>query len=379
MFVLFGMMILASLSAAVVETSFQRLNVARSMSERGRALEVAMTGLDLAVFELQKGYDIGGDGIGNSEGSMSGGDYRVTIDPAFGAGSSYRLSVLGEYGGSSQGIELVVASGGSLPFGLFGRTSLVMGGNASIDSYDASAGTYASQVVGTHAGNNGSMGSNSDIIASGGLVHGNATPGPAFQVLGDPTNVTGSTAPALEPYEFEEYNYNPSVASSGTYTGTHMLSNGSFRYDELKLVGNHTLTLSGDVDLYVDGSIAIGGNSQIVVLSGANVNVHHGSDTIKIAGTGIVNQSALPSNLTIFSATTDEVKVTGTSDFYGLLYAPDAEFRVQGTSNWFGAVIADRVSLTGTGDMHFDDSLQTPGSDSSFSVQSARPISTVGL
>lgn len=379
MFVLFGMMILASLSAALVQTSFQRHNVARSLNDQDRAIEAAMTGLDLAVFEIQESLDTGDDGIGNSEGELAGGSYSVTIDPVFGASENYTLRVSGEFGESSRGIEMIVTSESYFPYGMFGKSSLDMGGTYSVDSYDSEDGTYASQSSGGFAGGNGNLGCNGDIIAGGSTVYGNATPGPGFQVLGDPTNVTGSTSPAVVPYEFETYVYDPPLVATGNYQGTGTLTAGAYRYNRLRLVGTQVLTLEGEVDLYVDGGFDISGTASIVVAPGATVNIYHGSGTMNIAGTGIVNQEALPANLTITSATTDSIKVSGTSAFYGLLYATEAEFRSIGTSDWYGVVVADTLDLGGSGFLHFDESLQIPEELSQFRIRSARPISTAGL
>jgi hypothetical protein len=378
-FVIFGMVILASLSAAVVHTSFQRQSVARSMTEQDRAFEAALTGLDIAVFEIQANVNVVGDGIGNSEGALTGGKYSVTIAPEFGDSENYTLRALGEFGESKQALELIVSSENYFNYGMFGRSSLEMGGSYSIDSYDSEEGTYSSQSNGSYAGENGNLGSNSDIIANGGAVYGNATPGPSFQVLGDPSNVTGSTAPAIVPHEFETYIYEPPIASGGNYRGTRTLNSGVYRYNQLGLVGNHVLTLDGEVDLYVDGDFSVGGTASIVVAPGAVVNIYHGAGTVNIAGGGIINQDANPANLTIVSATSESIRVAGSAAFYGLLYAAESDFRSLGTSDWYGAVVADTISLTGTGMLHFDESLQVPAELSSFHVRSARPISTQGF
>ncbi|MFT5198412.1 MAG: hypothetical protein ACI87O_001069 [Planctomycetota bacterium] len=378
-FVLFGMMILVSLSAALVQTSFQRQNTARSINEQGRAFEAAMTGLDLAVFELQEGVDVVADGIGNVEGEMGGGDYLVSIVPEFGTSENYTLTASGAFGNSNQGIEMIISAENYFPYGMFGKTSLEMGGTYSIDSYNSEEGTYASQSNGTFAGDSGNLGCNGDIVAAGSTVYGDATPGPGSQVLGDPTNVTGSTAPAVVPHEFETYVYDPAIASSGSYRGTRTLSGGEYRFDALRLVGTQVLTLEGEVDLYVDGNFDISGTASIVVAPGATVNIFHGSGTMNIAGTGIVNQEALPANLTITSATTESISVSGTSAFYGLLYATESQFRSIGTSDWYGVILADTLSLSGSGFLHFDESLEIPVDLTQLRIRSAIPISTVGL
>jgi hypothetical protein len=67
------------------------------------------------------------------------------------------------------------------------------------------------------------------------------------------------------------------------------------------------------------------------------------------------------------SATTISYK--GTSDFYATMYAPYATVDIQGTSGIYGSVTALNVDDKGTGDVHYDLSLQnTWGSASPFRI-----------
>lgn len=375
--VLLILVVLAGMCAAVVSTSLLRQGAARSMHEQERAFQAAMTGLDIAVYEIQEGVDLDSNGIGNAVGDVGGEAYAVTIDPAFSGGGEYTLQAAGQFGPSRQGIEVVIAADDSFPFGVFARDGINMSGGFSVDSYNSSAGTYASQVSGSHAGDEGNLGSNGDIKAGGGIVYGDATPGPGFQVTGDPSNVMGSTAPATTPFHPDPYVYSPPIASSGDWSGPGTITAGTYRFDEFNVSGGNTVVISGDVTLYVDDKFTSSGGSILQVQPGASLVIHHGSSDFKVSGGGVVNESQEPGNVQLFSATEKKVELSGGSDFYGLLYAPEAEFVASGSSQLFGRFIAASAKFSsGGGRLHVDTSLSVGGGGGDgFNVKSARRIS----
>ena len=374
--VLLAMIAMAGMGAAVISTSLYRQSAARSVHEQERAFQAAMSGIDLALYEMQEGLDVDSGGVGNTAGTLKGGQFTASITPTFAGPGEYTLSSTGGFGPADHGIELVLTSESKFPYGVFGRDTFTMSGSYAIDSYDSQAGTYASQFAIDHAGENAAIGSNGDITAGGGTVWGDARPGPGMQVLGDPNNVTGSTAPALKATTLAPYLYAPAIASAGSLAGTTTLSSGSYRYDDLLLTGGEVLTLDGDIDLYIDGSITATDTSSIVVTSGSNVTLHHGAGTITVTGTGIVNQNELPDSLSLYSATTNEIELSGTADFHGLAYATEADFTANGAAGIFGVVVAANVTLSGSGMLHYDESMLMPAEFSKFRVKSARRVST---
>ena len=193
--VVFVMTALAGVSAALVSTSLFRHASARTSYELEHAFEAAQTGIDLALFEIQRSTDYGADGIGNASGTLEGKSYAVTIDPPFAGSGEYTFQSVGEFAGVTQGIEIVVSTDIKLGTGLFGDEIITLNGNYMVDSYDGADGTYASQVVGDHANENAVLGSNGDILVGGDAVWGSVVPGPTGMVIGDTSSVSGSSAP----------------------------------------------------------------------------------------------------------------------------------------------------------------------------------------
>jgi hypothetical protein len=363
-----------SLSASFLSVVLFQNATARAAQESERAHAAAESGADRALFEVQLAADFDGDGIGNSSGSVGRIPYAASIDPAFAGLGEYTLRSVASVNVLRRGIELVVGPE-IFKRGFFGIDGVDLASGV-IDSYDSGLGSYANQVgpLG-YASDAVSVGSNGDIRLTGNAhIYGDATPGPAGAVTGNPGNVTGSTSPAEKTRILEPFTYAPPIASSGSLNSTTTLGSGVFRYSQINLSSSKTLTLIGDVELYVDGDISLSGSSQIIISPGANVAVYHGSGDMKIAGQGVLNQDKLPSALTIQSATNGDIDFSGGSDFYGTVYAPEADLKSSGGSDFFGAVEAKSITVTGGGFLHCDSSLDELVGDR-FVVRMARPFS----
>ena len=378
--VVFVMTALAGVSAALVSTSLFRHASARTAYELEHAFEAAQTGIDLALFELQRSTDYGADGVGNATGTLVGKSYTVTIDPPFAGTGEYTLQSVGEFAGVTQGIEVVVATDIRLGTGLFGADEVTLNGNYMVDSYDGAAGTYASQVAGDHANENAVISSNGSIDLGGDAIWGSVAPGPTGTVTGDTTTVSGSTSPSGTTMSFDSFVYDPPIDSMGDYSGTSTMTSGIYRYHDFAMSGG-TLTIDGDVELYLDCEVSFAGSASIVVTTGSTLRIYHGgvgeAHNFDMSGGSMVNENMDPANVTLFSATDGTIDFSGNAQFYGLIYAPQADFSSSGNSEVFGAVLANSITLTGSGEFHFDENMIIPsfGADV-YSVKLARSLST---
>lgn len=363
-----AMFVMMTLSGAMLSASLLRHATERKVVESEHAFVIAEAGLDLALFELRSATDSGGDGIGTASGAIDGGVYTVEISPEFTGPGEYTLFARGTYNRRMRSMELIVSSsGGGIGYGLFGRKGIRTSGGFTVDSYDSSRGNYRSQVgPGGYAGSDAKVGSNTIIDLGGGIIHGDATPGPAGLVTA-PEKVTGSTAPAQSPFLPDPYVYEPPPPGVDEgplrpWKGSAAWSGGTFHFLEMNLSGGATIEITGDVVLYVDEKLTLTGGSQIVIRSGGSLVIHHGSADFKVSGGGIVNENEVPSKLRIQSATTSRVEISGGSSFYGAVYAPDAEFFSSGGAMPYGAVLVRKATLSGSGRLSVDEGLDSFGS-----------------
>lgn len=370
---------LGGASAALLSVSVSRSRESVMGFDYTKSLYLAEAGISTSMAEITADHDYDGDGLGNVSGNFDGGTYSASaVDEG---NNIWTITSTGTHKGYDRGIEVVVGRQRRSQFkqAAFGGTSVTLQGNALCDSYDSALGSYASQatnidpVLGCpYAESNGSVGSNNDItLSDNAAVHGNATPGPGDSVsTSGNAEVYGSTAPAAEDRELEEYTYSPTIPSSGS---CHIQDEsvtwpaGTYHYDSFKLDGNTTLNLGqtdGDeIIIYVDGQFQTTGNAVINVHSGTKVTIHHGGGNLfHVGGNGIVNNSALPSNLIIYSAMQaggedDVIKYHGNADLHGAIYAPEAPIIMEGNAELYGSLVGVSVFSDGNGKLHYDEAL----------------------
>lgn len=359
---------------------------------RIQSFYVAEAGLNAAIAEARSGIDTDGDGLGVLAAEPHGGGTfstvaflvdGATVTPVTagtsvpGAGNAeLRIQSTGTYQGVVRRLEVSLDLGGAGGFvaGLFGDDFVTVSGTVATDSYDSSLGPYAAQATNVdgeglpYARDDGDVGSNGPITISGTVdIRGDAVAGPSYSTsISGATVVTGSIAPATSPTPLPPVVYSPPPIPPTDFQlsgkGTTAIAAGDYHYSKFTLGGSRTLTISGDVTLYVDGDVSISGTSAIQLLPGATLTIEHGAGSINISGTGLVNDDGRPPSLAINSAsTTGSINISGTSDFYGAVNAPQTEVKISGTSDAYGAVIGRSITMSGTADFHYDEALGALG------------------
>jgi len=350
-----SLFLLLAVVASTLSLGLIRNATAKTAREVDQAYVVAEAGLARAFYEVQLGADFGGGGIGNANGTVGGGSFVATIAPAFAGPAEYTISSVGTLRGVRRGVSAVIRNvGGGV--GFFADTSITQSGGL-IDSYNSTAGSYASQVVGGHALATGNVGSNGNIGLSGSAtIWGNATPGPGYTVTGS-AGVHGSTAPAASPTVIPPYTYSPPIASMGSIAATTTLNAGTYRYTQVAIGGGQTITFNGNVTLYVDNKFTISGSGVGIMNPGAKITIYQGANDVTFSGGGVINKDKLPANLQIYSASITKVTVSGSAEFFGVIHAPKAQFVDSGSAAYYGAVQAKVMTLSGGGNLHYDTAL----------------------
>jgi hypothetical protein len=358
-----ALIVLGGASAAVLSVCVYRSREAVMSHENARAFYSAEAGIGASMLEIMANRDYGSDGKGFASDTFDSGSFSATATDL--GGDVWRIWSTGTYSHYSRAIEAVISKKVINPFEMaaFGGSGVSVGGTCMVDSYDSRVDTYANQVDGDHAGENGHIGSNGNIIASDdATVYGDAESGPTGSVtVTDNASISGGTSSAFDEQHLDPFVYTPVGSSEGQLNSSIELSSGTYRYSQIKLTSSDTVVLGkneGDeVTIYVDGSIGMSANSSIVITSGTSVVMYHGSGKAEFTGTGLVNSSQIPASFLFFSATTDSVKFAGSSDFYGAAYCPTAPATIIGTSDFYGSIVGNTVTVAGTADIHYDEAL----------------------
>lgn len=231
-----------------------------------------------------------------------------------------------------------------------GVNEVVMLGNAQTDSYSSWSGPYSSATAGAQ----GSVCSNGPIGLIGHVsIHGDAHPGPG-QILGEigRDTVTGSTAPRSSPMTLPPVNFG-SAAIANDNQNIPMTAKGRSPLNgtALSVNGHDTLTLPPGT--YYFSSVQIGGSSSLVT-SGPTVIYCTGN--FDCSGGSLVNPTQLPRNLQL-CCTGQFCTLSGSTDFYGAVYAPTTQLIIYGSAELFGSLVGSNLVLIGDAKLHADQSL----------------------
>jgi len=401
--VLVMIVVLTSLAAFLLSDSYFRGQSAADLTEKSKSLHLAEAGVDRAIADLNRGTV--GTGVFGTQANpvvLANGSYYTTVrdwstdgvdnDGVSGVddlGEIYYYTITCTAKGErnvkyplESAVEVIVKRQPFVGFAraMFGKDSLSLGGTIFTDSYDSALGTYAAQAVnsdphtpGKAIGRfKGDVGSNGPIGDVGTVdVYGNSTAGPGFTTtITSNCFIYGSTAPSPTPVTLPTIPYTPPAGLAiGAFPGLPAtLGSGNFRYASISMTGNSSkiLTISGNATIYLEGNMSVGGQTSIKILPGASLKIYNKAGTLDLTGGGVINQDGNPASFQIFSEAATEIKITGNSGFYGIVYAPTADVKPAGTSVYYGSMTGKTIQCQGTADFHYDEALgriqiTTPG------------------
>lgn len=247
---------------------------------------------------------------------------------------------------------------------LFGDKSVEIVGNPSTDSYNSNNGFYSSGPkfqngdIGTNNAVSGAISLTGHVGIQGRALipHGGS---PSILSTRGNCSLTGGVTPMTQDMTFkpipeipvDAVHVKPVTASGSgpvhleTLTGETILSPiPPGTYVIHSDASGHSVTMSGGSSLEFNGT-----DRTVVYLEG----------NAKISGNGIVNSDNRPTHLLVYGmAGCNQITHSGNTDFYGAIYAPQAEVRLNGNDDIFGAIAASAIRVNGNVRVHYDEALR---------------------
>lgn len=291
---------------------------------------------------------------------------------------------------SSKQIRIDLATRTPFANGLTAKNGVTLIGNKiEVDSYNSNDGAYDP----SNPNDKGSVASVSVAVDSVSINHadiyGYVATGGADPVVGNNGSIKGKDTPnnvkvdqsriSRDFYsEFEDVEIPDSSTWGTSYTGNTIGTAGAtteLRLSEIKMTGSSTLNISGDVVLHITDDFTMGGNTEININPDSTLTVYIEGD-VDLSGGPVVNQDGLPAGLQIQS-NGSSVKLSGHASFYGVIYAPKADFEMKGggsVGSVYGAVVANTISINGNYAFHYDEALEDLSNDESFRLSYWREL-----
>ena len=356
------------LAAALLAAVMAEMQVSAHARDRAQALYIAEAGVNHSLTEIGSALDIAGDGLGTIDGSFGGGQYSVIAVPS---GTAYILHSTGTLREEQRKVEAIVEPVEAVLFqrAALGTEHTYVGSNPTIDSYDSTLGSYASQAVNSYEGRtyalaSGHVQSNASArfgwdLWSTPFVFGDFRPGPGCSVewIATQGHVSGSTAPQAEivtPIEIVP----PAVPLGGAVflggSSAATIGPGDVGVASVVIQDTAAVTIVGPARVVIAGDAWLLGRARVNVdAAGGPVEIFVGGQFWSDSGTKIDNPTQRPGDLTIFITGTSAATHRSSSPLYGCFYATRAGV-VLYNAEVMGAVVGKAVHFPGNSRLHYD-------------------------
>ena len=315
--------------------------------------------------------------IAPGNGVNTGGNISKWLFVSISPRSLFAVGMVGRNGITFSGNNTTVDSWNSQPSGSSGST--VAYSSSVADDKGSTATTILSADIGVGNGQINGYASVASSTLSNITVGSNGYIGPFGQSNGTinsayvADNFVDNLPTVSAPTGMTNANILTTTISNGTGSLPGLLdvpaSDGKYYYTvtDFSLTSTLTIKNNANVVITVNGTVKETGNGQITLANNTSTLVMYASGNVTLGGNGIANSSGQPRNFQLYgtssttSPPTATVKITGGSDFTGLVYAPNAAITIDGGGNVFGSVVGYSDNLSGGGAFHYDESLSSYG------------------
>jgi len=360
--VIFAITIMSVIVVVALNTALDDRRASRATRESTLAMYAAEAGLrqtygawpSAAVKLLNPGdsLDLGWQNLSSKAA------YRTVIHRVDKGGlQEYNVVVQGRRTDPTAGIVTIVGAVGGVPifkYAIYAEQIAYLGGGGVLDGYDSETGPYVS----TSADTTGNIWANGDIYVTKTTVQGDATAVGAINYgsSGIVTGVATTGATAATPMDIIP------CPTTG-FTPTAKVPSGSgISYNSVTgaLAVSSGATLSLTDTSYFFSSIVLTGNSKLSTPGNPHVNVYV-RDSLNAAGGTLTNSAGSATGLSFTSCGTSATPaywaLTGGTQAYYSVYAPNHVVYATGTSDFFGSVVASIYYATGGAKFHYDAAL----------------------
>ncbi|HVS17869.1 MAG TPA: hypothetical protein VMT18_04655 [Planctomycetota bacterium] len=361
------MMLVATMTLAFLQIGVRFTRELSTRIDDERALMLAEAALEESLFAMRAG---GSGSVGTAAAPARQGD-GVCWATATPVGVSLSLvQAAGMCGSGRAAVQRLVFSyppGQLESFAIFANNDLELESNVLIDSFDAGAGTYATQLAMAGTGYVSAMaitGSNGNVtVASSVEVWGDLHPGVGMSVsVPGSSSVSGSLQPLPEPIDLPPVS-TPTLPFAGNVSvegvGV-MLPSGDYSYGFFKTLSNTSITVTGPARIVTD-TLTLASNSTLTLDTSTGpieIYVKGASSMASNAAIITTKKSAVDCSLYFVGGPGQTATLASNSDFYGRVYSQQGKIVINSNFNVYGSVIADRLVLNANSQVHYDEALR---------------------
>ncbi len=131
-------------------------------------------------------------------------------------------------------------------------------------------------------------------------------------------------------------------------------------------VGQGNLEIDGgDVVLHVTGNIDLGQGCEIVIKPNASLELYFEGDFIAGNSNGINSENQSPESLMLYAVGLpgQQVILKAKGDFFGAVYAPDANVIIHNGGDVYGSIVCDTFEMKNSAAFYYDEALKDVSAD----------------
>jgi len=377
---------LSVLGASSLIHGLSELNQSTYTAYQAEAFHLAEAAIDDAIRNVS-----GGTITNLSSTSLGAGTYWAEVDNSLGA-NRYVITAHGSSTSLQTNVEAIleIVPLKSYDYGIQTQSTVNIAKLNVIDSYDSGNGGYG----GANVGSNGHLATNatgagSMVIGKDSIVDGTLYVGVGGNPATDITLGSGATVGGTDTLDVAA-TLTPETFAGGGATGpltvasfgSQELSAGTYSYTSLELGQSASLSITGNVTLYVEEYFHLGqGSSFTTNCEGSctvTIYVEGGSDpavlAVQVDQGSTFSAGNKPTDLVVYvtgdgGAQAGAVQFNQNNGFYGVIDAPLSDVFLDRDAQLFGAVVGYLVSSSQGVTIHYDEALSGGLSSASGSVQ----------
>ena len=277
----------------------------------------------------------------------------------------YTIQSTGNSSRSRKTVNATLELKGIFEYAIYVADTLDLKNGTSITAYNQKPGDHPLQ-IGTNSTASGAITAKIGVTIDGDVVVG--VGGDAGTVIDSKAEaaISGQTYPSLiknKTPAIKVPKYLLEMPSSGTITDSTTIST-SATYDGINLLGTDpngmsTITIDGKVEIYVLGDIILGNGDEIQILPGSTLTIYLAGNLTIDNGGAINNLTMDAKALKIYGLDTcTSIDFKNSADFYGAIYAPEADILLRNGAQVYGAMVGKTFTQDVSGNFHYDMSLR---------------------
>jgi len=283
---------------------------------------------------------------------------------------------------ASRHVGVVIVKSSYFDYGLFADKEAKMSGDIKITAYDSSTGIDVPG--GADLATNGKQKGAVTLDGSPVFLDGNIFAGYGADIVNGEViimrghcTVTGDKDTLSREKYLKDVKI-PKNLPHRTFTGGTLLPGDYSNEGKLKIhESDIKITGTPGGSEYIFAGIQAAGNGKLIVdATDGPVKIYITDNVTVSAPSGIRleyrnSTNIMPEDLQIYaSKDVERIKLTGVSDCYGVIYAPDTLFEMTGNSEHSGGVVAEEIKITGNAHFKYDVNLKKLESTGTLTVGS---------